>query len=57
MALACVVGEYIVKTGNEAQQGKRWFLGLVEAYVSAGADGARTGPDDEPSLIRKPSPR
>jgi hypothetical protein len=54
-ALACIVGEHIIMTGDEAEQGKRWFMGLVEAYVSAGADGARTGPDDQPSLVRRPS--
>jgi hypothetical protein len=56
-ALACVVGEFIVMTGNEAEQGKQWFANIVDAYVSAGADGARTGPDDQPSLVRKPWPR
>src|ERR1700694_97091 len=56
-ALACVVGEFIVMTGDEAEQGKRWFASIVDAYVSAGADGARSGADDEPSLVRKPWPR
>jgi len=56
-ALACIVGEFIVMTGNETEQSKRWFASIVDAYVSAGADGARTGPDDQPSLIRKPWPR
>jgi len=56
-ALACVVGEMIIMTGGEAEQSKRWFASIVDAYVSAGADGARTGPDDQPSLIRKPWPR
>jgi len=50
-ALACVVGEFIVMTGDEAEQ---WFASIVDAYVNAGADGARTGPDDQPSLVRKP---
>lgn len=53
-ALACVVGEFIVMTGDEAEQSKRWFAGIVDAYVSGGTDGARTGTDDQPSLIRKP---
>jgi hypothetical protein len=53
-ALACVVGEFIVMTGNEAEQSKRWFASIVDAYVSAGADGGRAGPEDQPSLIREP---
>jgi hypothetical protein len=56
-ALACIAGEFIVMTGDEAEQSKRWFASIVDAYVSAGIDGARTGPDDQPSLIRKPWPR
>jgi hypothetical protein len=31
---------------------KNWFVGILEAYVSAGKDGARTGPDNDRSLIR-----
>jgi hypothetical protein len=54
-ALACVVGEFIVMTGNEAEQTKQWFASIVDAYVSAGMEGARTGPDDQPSLVRRPS--
>lgn len=53
-ALACVVGEFILMTGDEAEQGKQWFARMVDVYVSAGSDGARTGPDDQLSLIRKP---
>jgi hypothetical protein len=53
-ALACVVGEFILMTGDEAEQSKRWFASIVDAYVSAGVDGGRTGPGDQPSLIRKP---
>lgn len=53
-ALACVAGEFIVMTGEEAEQSKRWFIGVVVAYVSGGADGARTGPDDQLSLVRRP---
>jgi hypothetical protein len=53
-ALACVVGEFIVMTGDEAEQGKQWFASIVDAYVSTGADGARTGPDDQLSFVRRP---
>jgi|NGEPerStandDraft_6_1074524.scaffolds.fasta_scaffold414467_1 hypothetical protein len=53
-ALACVVGEFIVMTGDEAEHSKQWFSKILDAYVSTGADGARTGPDHERSLIRKP---
>jgi hypothetical protein len=52
-ALACVIGEYIVMTGDEAEQSKKWFLSILDAYVSAGKDGARIGPDHERSLIRR----
>jgi hypothetical protein len=55
-ALACVIGEMIVTTGAEAEQSKKWFLKILDGYVSAGSDGARTGPDHEPSLIRKLRP-
>jgi hypothetical protein len=53
-ALACVIGEFIVMTGDEAEQNKQWFASIVDAYVSAGMDGARTGPDDQLSLVRRP---
>jgi hypothetical protein len=56
-ALACIAGEFIVMTGEEAEQSKRWFIGVVDAYVSGGSEGARTGPNDQPSPIRKPLPR
>lgn len=52
-ALACVIGELIVTTGDEAEHTKQWFLKIFDAYVSAGKEGARTGPDDEPSLVRR----
>lgn len=53
-ALACVIGEFIVMTGNEAEQTKQWFASILNAYVSAGMEGARTGPDDQSSLVRSP---
>jgi hypothetical protein len=37
--LACVVGEFIVMTGDEAQQSKQWFARILDAYVGAGIDG------------------
>ena len=52
-ALASVVGEMILMSGDEAQQIKQRFLNILDAYISAGMDGARIGPDDEPSLVRK----
>jgi hypothetical protein len=52
-ALACVAGEFIVMTGTESGQTKHWFSRIVDAYVSTGMDGARTGPGDEKSLVRK----
>jgi hypothetical protein len=51
-ALACVIGEMIVMTGDEAGQSKQWFLKILDGYVSAG-DGARIGPYHERSLVRR----
>jgi len=53
-ALACVIGELIVMSGEEAEQTKRWFLRILDGYISTGKDGARIGPGHERSLIRKP---
>jgi hypothetical protein len=55
-ALACVIGEMIVMAGDEADQSKKWFLRILDGYLSAGRDGARIGPDHERSLVRKPLP-
>lgn len=55
-ALACLIGEIIVMTGNHAERNKQWFLNILDAYVRAGKDGARTGPDHERSLIRRLRP-
>jgi hypothetical protein len=55
-ALACVIGEIIVMAGDEAEQSKKWFIRTLDAYVSAGQDGARTGPDHERSLVRRSRP-
>jgi len=55
-ALACVIGELIVKTGDDAEESKQWFLRTLDAYVSTGEDGARVGPRFEPSLFRRWTP-
>jgi len=51
-ALACAVGEYVLLNGDEADKAKAWFVGILDAYVSTGKGGARTGPGDDRSLIR-----
>jgi hypothetical protein len=38
-ALACVIGEFIVMTGEEAEQSKKWFLRILDAYISSEKDG------------------
>jgi hypothetical protein len=55
-ALAFVVGEMILMSGDEAEQIKQRFLNILDAYISAGMDGARTGSDKEPSLVRQVRP-
>jgi hypothetical protein len=56
-ALAFMVGEMIVTTGGEeTEQSKQWFLKILDAYISTGKDGARVGPDHEPSLVRRLRP-
>jgi hypothetical protein len=52
-ALACTVGEFCLLSGAEAEQQKLWFAGILDAYISTGETGARTGPDTEPSLVRR----
>lgn len=52
-ALACVVGEYVLLNGAEADKAKNWFVHILDGYVCTGIDGARTGPNDEPSLVRR----
>ena len=41
-------------SGEEAEQTKKWFLRILDAYASTGKDGARVGTALEQSLIRKP---
>jgi hypothetical protein len=55
-ALAFVIGECIMMAGEEAEQSKMWFSKILDAYISAGINGARTGPDHERSLVRKSRP-
>lgn len=55
-ALAFLIGEIILMTGDEAEQSKQWFLKILDAYISTGKDGARIGPDHEPSLVRRLRP-
>jgi hypothetical protein len=56
-ALAFLAGEMIVMTGGkETEQSKQWFSKILDAYISTGKDGARTGPDHEPSLVRRLQP-
>ena len=55
-ALACAVGEYVLLNGDESEKAKTWFVGILDAYVSTGTDGARTGPVTEKSLVRRFSP-
>jgi hypothetical protein len=56
-ALAFMVGEMLVMTGGEEiEQSKQWFLQILDAYISTGKDGARIGPDHEPSLVRRLTP-
>lgn len=55
-ALTCVIGEMIVMAGDETEQSKKWFLHILDGYISAGKDGARVGPDTEPSLVRRLRP-
>jgi hypothetical protein len=55
-ALVFLIGEIILMTGDEAEQSKQWFLKILDAYVSTGKDGARIGPDYEPSLVRRLRP-
>jgi len=54
-ALACVVGEYILLNGGEADKAKNWFIHILDGYISTGINGSRIGPDDEPSLVRRSS--
>ena len=54
-ALACVIGEMIMMA-NDTEHAKRWFLQILDAYITTGADGARVGPDTEPSLVRRVRP-
>jgi hypothetical protein len=49
-ALACVVGEIIVSSGDEAERMKGQFQKVLNAYVAPGIDGARTGPNDQKKL-------
>ena len=55
-ALACVVGEFILASGNDGRAIKDKFSNILENYISTGEDGLRIGPDSEKSLVRKPSP-
>lgn len=52
-ALACVVGEYVLLNGGEADKAKNRFVHILDGYISTGIDGARTGPVNEPSLVRR----
>jgi len=52
-ALACLVGEYVLMSGNESEALKKTFLQILDAYISAGRNGARSGPDNERSLVRR----
>jgi hypothetical protein len=55
-ALACIIGEFIVTSGDESEQLKKWFLRIVDAYISTGEGGVRLGPGSEQSLIRRSRP-
>ena len=55
-ALACATGEMIVMAGSEVDQTKKHFVQILDAYTSAGFEGGRTGPDNEPSLVRRLRP-
>jgi hypothetical protein len=55
-ALACVVGEFTLASGTDAQAVKAKFLEILDAYISTGMDGARVGPIDDRSLVRKVTP-
>lgn len=55
-ALACVVGEFILAIGNDGRATKDKFSQILEAYISTGEEGSRTGPDSEKSLVRKSAP-
>jgi hypothetical protein len=55
-ALAFVIGECIMMSGDEAEQSKAWFSRILDAYVHDGIDGARVGRGQERSLVRKQKP-
>jgi hypothetical protein len=52
-ALACMTGELITMSGGRSEELETKF---IEAYVCTGPMGARTGPDNERSLVRKWKP-
>jgi hypothetical protein len=54
-ALAFLVGEMIVMTEG-GEQSNQAFVKILDAYIRTGKDGARIGPDHEPSLVRRLRP-
>jgi hypothetical protein len=46
----------IMMAGQEAEQTKKCFLQILDAYTSTGIEGGRTGPDTERSLVRRLRP-
>src|SRR5258708_2791649 len=55
-ALACIVGEYVLASGTDAQAVRANFMEVMDAYISTGMEGARVGPNNEPSLVRAAKP-
>jgi hypothetical protein len=52
-ALAITTGELILMGGEEREQLKASFSKILDAYINTGIDGARTGPDNQRSLVRR----